>query len=255
MSTTTGAEASSDIRSTEPTERRRVVAWRPGIDTLIAAGTLVVFWLCYWGGTTVSPWILWAGIIVIGTVIPAITVLWWRREGLAGLGIRRKWLIVSLAVSVVLGAGSAYQYIVTATGQGVPIAPHLIANLVVLWEPLFLFGWLYLRWERAFGWLPAILLTGVGFALQHVGAVPLPAALSFGGFAIAFAIVFTFVRNLAVLWPLFYPVASGIGTLQAGFAMGWSDAIAGAVALVVQVAIIVVVWRLARNRGGGLAAS
>lgn len=235
--------------TTRPSRTRRpVVTWRPGGDTLVAAATLVTFWLCYWAGTTVSSWFLWAGILVVGTLVPAVTVLWWRREGLAGLGVRRRLLVTSLVVSLLLGAGSAYQLVTVAVEQGVPVAPHLLANLVVLWEPFFVFGWLYLRWERAFGWLPAIVLTGAGFALQHVGAVPLAAAVGFGAFAVAFAVVFALVRNLAVLWPLFYPVASGIGTLQAGFAMGWDDAVVGAVVLVVQVVIVLGVWSAARRQ-------
>ncbi|RIK17696.1 MAG: hypothetical protein DCC50_00895 [Acidobacteria bacterium] len=188
--------------------------------------------------------------MVVGTVVPAVTVLWWRREGLSGLGVRRRRLLTSLAVSLLLGAGSAPRLVTLAAEQGVPVAPHLLGNLLVLWEPLFVFGWLYLRWERAFGWLPAIALTGAGFALQHVGAVSLPTALGFGAFAVFFAVVFALVRNLLVLWPLFYPVASGIGTLQAGLAFGWSDLVPAAVLLVVQVVIVLGVWGLARRSRG-----
>jgi hypothetical protein len=233
------SDQSAPPAATAPS-RRRVVTWDPGFDTLIAAVTLLGFWASYWAGTAVNPAFLYGGILIFGTVIPAWTVLRYRREGLAALGIRRRFLVVSLLISAVLGAGSAYQVIALAAETGTPVLPHLLANLLVLWEPLFVFGWLYLRWERAFGWLPAILLTGLGFALQHVGAVPLPAALGFGAFAVAFAIVF----NLLVLWPLFYPVASGIGTLQAGFAMGWPDVVSGAVLLVVQVLILLgLSWR------------
>lgn len=131
------------------------------------------------------------------------------------------------------------------------VLPHLLANLLVFWEPFFVFGWLFLRWERAFGWLPAILLTGIGFTLQHVGSVPFEAALGFGAFAVVFGIVFAFVRNLAILWPLFYPIASGIGTLQAGFVMGWSDVVSGAVLLVVQVFVVAVVMRGTLKRSAG----
>ncbi len=230
--------------------RRPVATWRPGGDTLVAALSLVTFWLCYWAGTTWNIWALWAGIVVVGTVVPAVTVLWWRREGLAGLGVRRGWLLTSLVVSALLGAGSAYRLVTLAGEQGVPVAPHLLGNLLVLWEPLFVFGWLYLRWERAFGWLPAIALTGAGFALQHVGAVPLATALGFGAFAVVFAVVFALVRNLVVLWPLFYPVASGIGTLQAGVAFAWSDVAPAAVLLVIQVIIVLGVWSLARRSEG-----
>lgn len=233
----------SDVES-----RRRIVAWKPGSDTLIALGTLLGFWGCYWAGAAINEWFLLVGVVVLGTVIPALTVLRHRREGLEGLGIRRRFLFLSLVISAVLGAGSAYQVVYLAAEQGVPVVPHLLANLVVLWEPFFVFGWLFLRWERAFGWLPAILLTGVGFALQHVGSVPLEVALGFGMFAVLFGILFALVRNLAILWPLFYPVASGIGTLQAGFVMGWPDVVSGVALLAVQVVVLAVLSRGALAR-------
>jgi hypothetical protein len=234
--------------------RRRVVAWEPGPDTVIALVTLVGFWACYWVGAAVHGAFLYVGVLLFGTVVPAVVVLSRRREGLEGLGITRRFLALSLIVSAVLGIGSAYQLVTLAVQQEIALVPHLLGNLLVLWEPLFVFGWLFLRWERAFGWLPAILLVGAGFALQHVGSVPPAAALGFGAFALAFAIVFALVRNLVVLWPLFYPVASGIGTLQAGFTMGWGEVVTGAVLLGVQVAILALVRRSAgrpptRRRG------
>ncbi|GAA4516335.1 hypothetical protein [Brevibacterium yomogidense] len=236
------AETSSTPPDRAHASFRRVVAWSPGTDTLIAAATLVVFWGCYWAGTTVNEWFLLAGVIVVGTLIPAWTVLQQRGEGLEGLGIRRRFLVVSLIIAGVMGAGSAYQLFTLAAAQDVAVLPHLVGNLLVFWEPLFVFGWLYLRWERAFGWLPAILLTGAGFVLQHIGSVPFEAALGFGGFAVVFAIAFACVRNLAILWPLFYPVASGIGTLQAGFVMGWSSVGSGALLLAVQGFVLAGVW-------------
>lgn len=234
------------VPDSPPKPRPRAVAWDPGIDTLIAFGTLLIFWACYWASTALSSWFLFLGIIGVGTFIPAWTVLWHRREGWSGLGFRRRFVVVSLLVSAVLGAGSAYQLFAEAAAQGTPVVPHLAANLLVFWEPFFVFGWLFLRWERAFGWLPAILLTGIGFAIQHVGSVPLAAAVGFGLFAVGFAVVFVFVHNIAILWPLFYPVASGIGTLQAGFAMGWPSVVSGAALLAVQVVVLVAVWALSR---------
>lgn len=250
MGTATGADGQEPpgtaARERGPLPRRHVLTWAPGVDTAIAAGTLLAFWACYWAGTVVHPGFLYAGILVVGTLVPAWVVLRLRREGLAGLGLTRRRLLPALIVSAVLGAGSAYQLVTVASAQGVPLLPHLLGNLVVLWEPLFVIGWLYLRWERAFGWLPAIVLVGVGFVLQHLGSVPVGAAIGFGAFALVAAVLFALVRNLLVLWPLFYPVASGIGTLQGGFAMGWEDVAVGVVLLLAQLAILAAVRRGAR---------
>ena len=59
--------------------RRRVLAWDPGFDTLIAAVTLLGFWASYWAGTAVNPAFLYGGILIFGTVIPAWTILRYRR--------------------------------------------------------------------------------------------------------------------------------------------------------------------------------
>lgn len=229
--------ALSAPRRTVPGKRPKAFTWQPEADTFIALFTLLAFSLCYYAGTSINSIFLWCGILVFGTFIPLWTVLHRRGESLEQLGITRKFLVTSLIVSFVLGAGSAFQLITLANASNANIASHLVANVLVLWEPFFVFGWLYLRWERAFGWLPAIALTGLGFTIQHLGSVPLAAAAGFGVFAIMFAVVFALVRNLVVLWPLFYPVASGIGTLQAGFVMGWDDAGISAILLVLQLLI------------------
>lgn len=85
--------------------RLRMVTWDPGVDTLIALLTLLGFWGAYWAGTTIHPAFLYAGILLLGTPVPALTVLHRQREGLEGLGITGRFLVVSLVVSAVLGAG------------------------------------------------------------------------------------------------------------------------------------------------------
>lgn len=87
----------------EPEIRRRAFVWNPGSDTLVALGTLLGFWWCYWAGITINEWFLLIGIVVVGTLISAVTVLRLRGEGLEGLGMRRQFLIWSLVISAVLG--------------------------------------------------------------------------------------------------------------------------------------------------------
>jgi len=102
---TSGSEVES--HGSKHPSRRRVVAWNPGNDTLVALCTLPGFWGCYWAGTTLNEWFLLVGIVVVATVIPALVVLLQRCEALAGLGIWSRFLLPSLIISAVLGVGSA----------------------------------------------------------------------------------------------------------------------------------------------------
>lgn len=230
-------------RSGLPAHVRRWFGGRPGADTAIAALTLVGLWGCYFlgAGRGIS-WVLYAGILVFGTALPAWAI---SRSGArwADLGLTRRRLVVSLVAAPVLGGASLPRALGLAGGSGVDVLTQFLANAVVLWEPFFVFGWLYLRWEKAFGIVAAVVLAGAGFALQHLGSVPPAQALSFGVFGLVIAAIFALTRNLAILWPLFYPVASTIGTLQAGFVMGWGEIVGGAALLLVQAVVIVVLMR------------
>lgn len=95
--------------------RRRAFAFNPGLDTAIALASMLAFWGVYYLGTRPgSEGVLFAGILLVATVVPAVTVLLlrgngWGREGWEGLGIHRRRWLVSLAVAAFIGAGSAYQ--------------------------------------------------------------------------------------------------------------------------------------------------
>ena len=52
----------------------------------------------------------------------------------------------------------------------VDLLPHLIFNGLVLWEVLFVYGWLQLRFEKAFGYILAPILSALCFCFYHVGS-------------------------------------------------------------------------------------
>jgi hypothetical protein len=107
------------------------------------------------------------------------------------------------------------------------------------------YGWLQLRYERAFGVLPAALLAGLSFAAYHAGTfsvAQLPTLLVWGVFD---GIAFRTTRNLLTLFPFTWVAASGAGTLEGGFRMGWLEVGVYAVVLSIQ-ALALVSW--ARRR-------
>lgn len=124
------------------------------------------------------------------------------------------------------------------------LAPHLLVNALALWEPFFVFGWLQLRFERAFGVLPGAVLAALSFGVYHLGTFPLSAVLALVGFGLLYAALFRALgATLLALWPLAWAVGSGIGTLQGGFAFGWASVPGAVVLLLAQAGVIMVFAR------------
>lgn len=187
------------------------------------------------------------GNLAVVTVIPAWVLTRRRTEGLAGRGFTRYRLGIALLMSVVLALGSLPTYLGAAVQAGVDPAEHLAYNLTILWEPLFVYGWLLLRFRRAFGWLPGVLGAAAGVAAHHLGSVPPITLLVFFVTGVVFAAVMAAVRNLWVMFPLAAGVSSAIGTLQAEVDFTWALAATGLVILAVQAAILVLFGRHRRT--------
>ena len=225
--------------------------FEPGTDTALAFATAILFSFIYYFGThtgsAIASFLIFTvlGTGIICVLLPAFCVLVVRSESLDSLGItRRRWLL-SLVISFIFAAGSLPAVFQAAEQTpGADLAPHLLVNGLILWEPFFVFGWLQLRFERAFGIVPGIVLAALAFGAYHLGTFPLPAVFALVGFGTFYAIIFRSVgANLLVLWPLTWAVGSGIGTLQGGFTFGWG-AVPGAVALLaVQIVTIALFFR------------
>lgn len=231
-----------------------VVGFQPRRATWIALATVLAMWAVYFGNTRwTESHPIWAlltyfvvGNIVLATLVPALVV---RGDGgLARLGFTRTKLWWAVGVSIVFSAGSLPQALNLAGDAGVDLWPNLAYNGLILWEPLFVYGWLQLRFREAFGWLLAPLLAAGAFGLYHVGSVPVATALGFAGIGLVFGIIFSLIPNMLVLFPLTWAVSSTIGTLQSGLAFGWDVVVMGAVVLVVQIAVLVTVGRAAGTR-------
>lgn len=153
----------------------------------------------------------------------------------------RWWL--ALILTLFLGLGSLPAYLEAANQADVDPVQHLAYNMVILWEPLFVYGWLQLRFSKAFGWLPGIFLAALGFAIYHIGSVPMGTVAVFAVTGLIFCAVMALTRNLWTLFPLTAGVSSGIGTLQAGLSFDWTAFTTGLVVLVIQAVILIVVFR------------
>jgi membrane protease YdiL (CAAX protease family) len=229
--------------------------WQPDRDTAVALMTALLMIPVYYTGTHDQTGL--GGLLVfvifgngiLNVLFPAYYLLVVRKAGPAELGITtsRLWLALPLSVVCSLFAWKGLQQ-EALSHPDIDLLPQLIFNGVILWEPFFVFAWLQLRFERAFGILPGIVLAATCFGAYHLGTFPLAGVASLVVVGIVFAILFRTTKNLLTLWPATWAVASSIGTMQGNMQFRWDQIAIYAVILVVQV--VAIAWMIAAGRAG-----
>jgi hypothetical protein len=238
--------------------------WQPGQDTGFAIGTLILFWICYLIGThfTVdlfknvafvanSGFMRWLvefiaflaftvfGTLFLNVYFPLAYVVGERKEGLEGVGIKSKNLVLSLIISVALAA--VFLFALPGNFQVIDLsAPvyEIVLAAASLWAPFFVFGWLQMRFDRAFGAILGIILTGVSFAIYHIGSVGFDQVLVYLVVGLGLAVVFRLTRNVFIVWPLAWIFNPAVSTVLVGAEIDWGRAILYAVILVFQIGAI-----------------
>ncbi len=227
--------------------------WQPGQDTLVALVTAVLMIPIYYAGahiadTTLNTLIFGLlGNVVLSVLFPVYYLLRLRGEQLDELGITtRRWWLAAL-LSLALSAISWFGLVRIPLQSGASLLPQILVNGLMLWEPFLVFGWLQLRFERAFGILPGILLAGLAMGAYHLGTFGLSGVLIMAVFGISFGAVFRVTRNLLSMWPLTWAICASIGTLNGGIFFHWSDVFIYAVILAIQLVGITVIVMLTRK--------
>jgi membrane protease YdiL (CAAX protease family) len=223
--------------------------WRPGQDTVVALLTAFLMVPVYYLGSHDTTGIIGLlvfvvfGNAILNVLFPAYYVLIVRKERPEELGIttHRIWLALALSLVWSLMCWKGLQREMQQHPDA-DLLPQLIFNGLILWEPFFVFGWLQLRFDRAFGTIPGILLAALCFGAYHLGTYPLPGVVTLVVFGIIYGILFRLTRNLLTLWPLVWSISSSIGTLQGGFHFGWGEV--GTYAVILLVQVVTIAWMI-----------
>jgi membrane protease YdiL (CAAX protease family) len=224
-----------------------LVHWDPSSDTIIAIATVLGFIGIYTANHFISLdhglvhllLFVVCGSLFLTVGFPAWYMLRLRGKKLQDLGITCNHWIAALGLSLLLALYYLPQLLALAANYRLnQMVPQLVYNGINLWEPFFLFGWLQLRFERAFGVLPAVLLTALCFASYHAPALGLADARTIFMAGVLFATVFRLTSNLLSMIPLTWMVASTIGTLSGHMAFGWVIVVTYVMVLAIQVAMI-----------------
>lgn len=151
--------------------------FEPGWDTAVAVLSLLALWGIYYYQSTsgsVGSLLLFLLVGNLGlTVLFPLYYVCYRRSGpLSAVGITadgwRRALFASAVGALALSPG-----LLSADEPLGVLIPHVVATGLMLWEPFFVHGWLQIRFERAFGAGPGVVLAAAAFGLFHLGAVAL----------------------------------------------------------------------------------
>jgi membrane protease YdiL (CAAX protease family) len=191
--------------------------------------------------------------VVCGAAIPWGYTVLVERNAPAALGLKReRWilsLILSLAVAGLFAPMLFLEGDLASVGWGnVAKASFVLTGAGGLFEAFLYYGFIHLRLEKAFGTIPAILLTAAVYVLWHVGTQlplepdPLSATWKLFWVGVMSQSLFSMTHNLLVIWPLFHAVGVMLDfAVNIGAVNDVIDDIPWAIGAVVMTAVIAIV--------------
>jgi membrane protease YdiL (CAAX protease family) len=184
----------------------------------------------------------------LGVVFVSLYVEKKGKEVIAELGFaKRKW-ILSLIINVVLAAGLLAIFLKDEVPENVASVKNLYGATYILvagiFEMTFIYGFLRMSFEKAFGIIPAIIMTSAFYSLHHAGFQPEFLHLFLVG--LMYCSVFYITKNMLVIFPFFWGVGALWDVLVSSEA---GDEIKNPVSFVIALIILIasVAWVLFRK--------
>jgi len=248
--------------------------WQPMRHTWVAVGTgLLAFafsasLLLFKEGSVVTRVIHYGLIyIVCGFVIPWGYTLLIERDTPAAMGLKRERWVLSLILSLV-AAGLFVPILIFQGNLGgigwgqVAKASFVLTGAGGLFELYLYYGFIHLRLEKAFGTIPAILVTAAIYMLWHAGTQlpmepdPVDAVWKLFLVGVMSQSLFSITRNLLTIWPFFHAIGVmldfAVNLEAVGQVVGDLPWAIGAVAVMVATGVVLtwIVQRQSRRREG-----
>lgn len=149
-------------------------------------------------------------VLLLGFLLPLYYIFIVKKKELSVLGIHKRKLKISLAINVAAAVSLGGMF-VSQSSEHIAFSIDSFYAIVYIFaagifEMTFIYGFLRYEFERAFGILPAIILTAVFYSLHHAGFQPEFTKLFFVG--IMYVTVFYFTRNIFSIFPFFWGVGA-----------------------------------------------
>jgi membrane protease YdiL (CAAX protease family) len=236
------------------------IRWQPNMNTLEALVSyvlvVVVLYAAFQVITTdrvAANFIAFGPITLagLGVGVPCVYTVFAQHRPLSDLGITARYLIPSLALSLLLGwdtyANTLAPMNVSWTRAEVPLIAMALA--VGLFEAIFFRGWLQMRFERAFGLVPGLIIAALCYSLYHIGYGMTGREMLFlFGLGLTFGAFFRLTKSVFVLWPLYTPVGSIFTNMSEGLTLPFDATYGFLLTLGLMVAIIVFAFRYHNNQ-------
>lgn len=149
-------------------------------------------------------------ILILGFLMPLYYILIIKKKSWSVLGIHKNKLAISLVINVVTGLSLLAMFISHNTKEiSFNITSfYAITYILVagIFEMIFIYGFLRYEFERAFGILPAIVITAIFYSLHHAGFQPEFTKLFFVG--IMYVTLFYITQNIFSIFPFFWGVGA-----------------------------------------------
>lgn len=133
------------------------------------------------------------------------------RQILADMGFTKRKIVLSLILDVVFAVGLAAMFMKDGMPGNISDITNLYASLYILtagvFEMTFIYGFLRMSFEKAFGIIPSILLTSAFYSVHHAGFQPEFLHLFLVG--LMYCSVFYITKNMLIVFPFFW----GVGAL------------------------------------------
>lgn len=225
-------------------KKEELIKFQPGSEVLVAVITLLIMWAGYYGDiNTFAGNELYGLVVSMGLIVLTLCVgfpAWWvivrQKEGLSGLGITTKKWGLALVIGLVLAFWRFLQLRAYIGQEG--FVTTLLYNGLSIWEVMFIFGWLFTRYQKAFGKLPAILLTAASVGIYHIGTLTVSGILSLCIVIIICGIGYAITSNIFTLWPVYWTIGCSASTLASGMEFPDEMVPLSAIVLLIQIVII-----------------
>ena len=132
------------------------------------------------------------------------------KDGVKAIGFTGKRNVLSLLLNVLFAAGLLAMFLNEGRPQGILEVKNIYAAAYILvagiFEITFIYGYLRASFEKAFGIVPAIVLTAAFYSFHHAGFQPEFLHLFFVG--LMYSAVYYITQNLLIVFPFFWAVGA-----------------------------------------------